>query len=63
MVTEKEFLEIVEKHLIMRDDGSVYIKDSALAKKYEEFLKKHANKSDKITKGDNNGICPDVFCE
>lgn len=44
MVTKNEFLEIVEKHLTIRNDGSVYIKDPALAKKYLEYLSQVATK-------------------
>lgn len=61
MVTEKEFLEIVEKHLVIQADGSVCIKDSELAKKYEEYLKEHAQK-DGGTKSTNGGCINLVYC-
>jgi len=60
MITQKEFMEIVEKHLIIRDDGSVYIKDSELAKKYGEYLKQYAKK-DEPTKDINAG-CANIYC-
>lgn len=62
MISEKEFLEIVEKHLIIREDGSVYIKNADIAKKYENFLKQNAKKEGKAdTKLDNIG-CANVVC-
>lgn len=44
MITQKEFLEIVEKHLRVFNDGSINIDDPTLAKKYTEYLKHFASK-------------------
>jgi|WetSurMetagenome_2_1015567.scaffolds.fasta_scaffold1483437_1 hypothetical protein len=46
MITQKEFLEIIEKHLVVRNDGTVVIPDPKLAKKYQEYLKQFATKEE-----------------
>lgn len=46
MITQAEFLEIVEKHLKVRNDGSIFIDDPKLAQDYLEYIGKQATKSD-----------------
>ena len=56
MVTQKEFLEIVEKHLTIDEDGKVVIKDPELTKKYTEYLK------EKAVFESNRSIIDNAFC-
>lgn len=46
MVTKEEFLGIVETHLKVRNDGSIFVDDPKLGIDYVEYIKKQATKSD-----------------
>jgi len=59
MTTQKEFLEIIEKHTSVGKEGTIIIKDPNLAKKYTEYLEQFASKV--TTEGLNIG-CANIKC-
>ena len=62
MVTQKEFLDIIEKHTTLGSDGSVIITDPALAEKYKEFLLQHAPKAADRAVASSNTKCVNIYC-
>lgn len=63
MTTKTEFMEIVEKHITVTENGAYVIKDPALAKKYTEYIEMVSNKDVSMAESMNAG-CVNIWkCE
>lgn len=55
MITQKEFNEIIEKHLKIREDGSIYINNSELKEKISVYLSHFANNNTEVSSLNTGG--------
>ena len=42
MISQKEFMDIITKHAVLRPNGTVYISNEEIALQYKNFIKHHA---------------------
>lgn len=61
MITDEEFLDIIENHLSISPDGSIQIVDDDAAQKYEEYIREKAAKGGMMPKGSTNPGCTNVI--
>ena len=61
MITTSQFLQIIEKNLLIDETGAIVIKDPKLARKYSDFLAQTAKKQKASAASNtctNVGYCP-----
>lgn len=63
MISQKEFNEILEKHLKIHEDGTIFIDDEKLAKQVQDYLKQTAKLTDIKPDSLINVSCKNgIFC-
>lgn len=61
MITKQEFLQIIEKHLILDPNGNIVIQDEDIAKKYREYVQQFAKDPDGSVTA-FRGVTINIYC-